>query len=72
MHFSTDKNGFPALYGVSLANTNVRNSVFRVMNAGGLKATIEMPSSIATNPGLDANFERAVESMRGAGLLNGN
>ena len=71
--FSADSNGTARLLGVSLANTNVRDGVFKVMGAAGMKAAIAVPAGLSpTNQAQVSNFIQTLEAMGRAGLFPTN
>jgi len=71
--FSADTNGTARLLGVSLANTNVRDGVFKAMGAAGMKAAIAVPAGLSpTNQTQVSNFLQTLEAMGRAGLFSTN
>ena len=71
--FSADTNGTARLLGVSLANTNVRDGVFKAVGAVGMKAAIAVPAGLSpTNQTQVSSFIPTLEAMGRAGLFPTN
>src|SRR6266853_567260 len=66
---SLSTNGTPVLYGISLANTNLRDAVFFSVHVFGGKTALVIPSPVMTNmpiAGLIVTFE----AMKRAGIMS--
>jgi hypothetical protein len=69
---SMDANGAPVLFHIPLANTNVRNGVFRAMKAAGIRVWLEVPKIVITNKMQAYGILDTLKAMNRAGVFDTN
>jgi hypothetical protein len=60
------------LFHISLANTNVRNGVFRAMKAAGFRVWVAAPNGGGTNQTQISNFLETLQAVSREGLFATN
>jgi hypothetical protein len=70
VNLTADTNGIPHLFGVSLANTNLRDGVLSVMGHMGLKSSLGVDPLTNIPDSAFTNLVSTLEAMERAGLCS--